>query len=957
MTAERWQQIERLYHAARELPPSDRAQYLSTTDQSLRAEVESLLRNGEEAGFLDRRAIDVAAEQHGSEIALDLAGRKLGRYDVISRLGAGGMGIVYRAHDTRLKRDVALKVLPQASIIDEERKRRFVQEARSASALNHPNIVSIYDTDRIDGIDFITMECVPGKTLAQVIGRKALSPPQALTYATQIAAALAAAHAVGIVHRDLKPGNVMITAEGQVKILDFGLAKLAEPTGGEASTDMAWILGTPAYMSPEQAEGKRVDARSDIFSFGTVLYEMLAGRPAFLRESTSGTVAAILRDEPAPIPGLAPAIARLIAHCLQKDPNRRYHAIADVRIVLEDVQGESPEVIVGKARHRSAWIVAVVFAFVAATGGVGWLLVKPNAVNPSPPVTQVTFDGRLSMHPSVSADGKYVAYASDRAGGANLDIWVLALPTGESVRLTKDEANEDWPSFSPDGTTIAFRSEREGGGIYVVPVLGGEPRLLDRGTTRPLYSPDGKYLLLSRFSGRQETLIMPAEGGEPRNLDSVSPVHLDFPIWSPDATRILAVESTPPFEVPKKWFVAPVAGGQASVVYQVKDQTSAGTPLGWLRDNRILFSAQSGDAVHLWLARFSTKDGQVMEPFDRLTFGVGQITSASAANNGTVVFSSAVAPTRLWSFPLPKGGRRSQGEMLAFPSTASRDYFPSLSKNGKMAYLSQRSSKWHLWIRDLQHGNEKWLASIEETRPYNVSAVMKPDGTRVAYSHCVGISGCTVFTVSSDGGPSQKLCEACGQMRAWSADGMMMASQSLVLDRGQIAGYRINWVDPVRGTESLMIEKSGLYLFSPDFSPDGGWIAFQARPRANGRLLPNLEQLFVAPIRGGLPVGPEQWITITELGHFDAGPHWSPDGKALYFTSDRDGSNCLWAVRLDAITKKPFGKAYAVRHFHASPRQYSSAVWPNFSLDRDRIVINLEQVQSELWMTELPEAR
>jgi hypothetical protein len=203
-----------------------------------------------------------------ASIETDLTRRKLGRYEVISRLGAGGMGVVYRARDTRLKRDVALKVLPAASVTDPERKRRFVQEARAASALNHPNIVTIYDIDQIDGIDFITMECVPGKALAEVIGRKGLPVAEAIAYAIQIAGALAAAHAAGIIHRDLKPGNIMANVDGQLKVLDSGLAKLlAEPPEGGASTDTAWIAGTPAYMSPEQAEGKKVDARSDIFSF------------------------------------------------------------------------------------------------------------------------------------------------------------------------------------------------------------------------------------------------------------------------------------------------------------------------------------------------------------------------------------------------------------------------------------------------------------------------------------------------------------------------------------------------------------------------------------------------------------------------------------------------------------------------------------------------------------------
>ncbi len=606
MTPERWQQIETLYHEALELPTTEREQFLGAADESLRAEVESLLRTDAENGFFDGRAIDIAAQQYGPPDTPDMTGRTLGRYEVISRLGAGAMGIVYRAHDTRLNRDVALKLLPAASIADPERKHRMVQEARAASALNHPNIVSVYDVDQIDGTDFITMECVFGKTLAEVIGRKGLPVPQAVAYAIQIAGALAAAHAAGIVHRDLKLGNVMVTRDGQVKILDFGLAKLTEPPGDSKSTNTAWIAGTPAYMSPEQAEGKKLDARSDIFSFGAVLYELLTGRPAFRRESTSTTVAAILRDDPAPLPESLGGLSRVVRQCLRKDVNRRYQSMADVKIALEDLRDEPPVVAAAGSEQRRHWlrIAAAVTVSGLAVGGV-WLALKPKPVRPPPPITQVTFDGRLAMNPSISADAKYVAYASDRAGQGNLDIWVQALPTGEPVQLTKDEANEDYPSFSPDGTKIAFRSDRDGGGVYVIPVFGGEPRLLARNMSRPLYSPDGKYLLVSCTTCPEESgaAILPAEGGEARKLRAGAE-HSRSPIWSPDAKSILAA-GTWGASAPTTWFVFRLTGEPPIISYERTDGPGVGTPLAWFPDNRILVSGLSGDAFNLWLAKLS----------------------------------------------------------------------------------------------------------------------------------------------------------------------------------------------------------------------------------------------------------------------------------------------------------------------------------------------------------------
>src|ERR1039458_7467519 len=280
-----------------------------------------------------------------------LIGRTISHYEITEKLGEGGMGVVYKAHDSRLKRFVALKVLPPEKVTDPDRKQRFVEEARSASALNHPNIVTVHDIDESGGVDFIAMEYVEGKTLNELIGRKGLKLNEALKYAIQIADALAKAHAAGIVHRDLKPGNVMVTPDGRVKVLDFGLAKLTEsaPVGPEdstvteqPSTELGRIVGTASYMSPEQAEGKKVDARSDIFSFGSLLYEMLTGKRAFRRDSPALTLVAILHLEPSPLPAEVPHdLEKVITRCLRKDPARRFQYMGDVKVELEELKEES----------------------------------------------------------------------------------------------------------------------------------------------------------------------------------------------------------------------------------------------------------------------------------------------------------------------------------------------------------------------------------------------------------------------------------------------------------------------------------------------------------------------------------------------------------------------------------------------------------------------------------------
>ena len=338
----------------------------------------------------------------------------ISHYRIVEKLGEGGMGVVYKAHDTHLDRPVAMKLLGAGSVADPERKRRFVQEAKSASALNHPNIIHIYDIDSADGVDFIAMEFVPGKTLDQLIRQKWTVAKEILKYGIQIADALARAHAAGIVHRDLKPANIIVADDGRVKLLDFGLAKLTEkidgdPEGATATmaaqespqTEEGTILGTVAYMSPEQAEGRKVDGRSDIFSFGSVLYEMVTGRRAFEGANKISTLSAILHKEPQAAseisPGVPMELEKIIARCLRKDPERRAQGIADIKLALEELKEESesgklsaasrgtPRPFGRRARspRRFVAIAAGVVALVVAAAGLAWWLLKRHPSAPA----------------------------------------------------------------------------------------------------------------------------------------------------------------------------------------------------------------------------------------------------------------------------------------------------------------------------------------------------------------------------------------------------------------------------------------------------------------------------------------------------------------------------------------------------------------------------------------------
>jgi hypothetical protein len=467
-------------------------------------------------------------------VANPASGHTLGHYRIESKLGEGGMGVVWKARDIDLDRYVALKVLPGEKLADPDRRRRFVQEAKAASALNHPNIITIYDISRTSAdehaSDFIAMEFVNGKALDQLIPRKGLRLNDALKYAIQVADALAAAHAAGIVHRDLKPANVMVNENGLVKVLDFGLAKLTEHgVAGEFTrtetvadtpkTDQGVIVGTVSYMSPEQAEAKSVDARSDIFSFGALLYEMLTGRRAFQGDSKMSTLAAVLNREPEPLEKIAPEVphevSRIVQRCLRKEPNRRMHSMVDVKLVLEEAKEESEAgatAAPNAARPAARWRKAVVGATIllVAVAGAGVWIVRDKQAPPGPlQATPLTTYPGYELSPSISPDGKQVAFSWNGEKQDNFDIYVKLIGSGKPLRLTTDAAEDTSPSWSPDGASIAFLRVQGGKAkLMIIPALGGVEReigeLFVGKTYQPLvtsppttWTPDGRWVLTS----------------------------------------------------------------------------------------------------------------------------------------------------------------------------------------------------------------------------------------------------------------------------------------------------------------------------------------------------------------------------------------------------------------------------------------------------------------------------
>ena len=511
-------------------------------------------------------------------------GEKLGRYEVLSPLGAGGMGEVYRARDTELQREVALKILPEAVSSDPDRVKRFEREAKVTAALSHPNVLTVFDVGHEDGRTYLVFEMLAGSTLAEVMKAGRLQTREALDYAGQIARGLAAAHTHGVVHRDVKPANLFLTTTGIVKILDFGLARVRGAESPEETTaevtGPGQVLGTVSYMSPEQARGEPLDARSDLFSLGAVLYEMLSGRHPFRRNSSAETASAILRDAPADLgrlEGQAPgAVKLLVGRCLEKRPEDRFQTANDLALALDvlfrgeewagsassanrvvEESGPATSAVPARSR-RLLWPVAGLAVLLSMAGGA-WLLLRPS---PPPqrlvPLTSMRGNERA---PSLSPDGAQVAFQWEGEKLDNTDIYLMLIGSPEVRRLTTDPAPDLAPSWSPDGRQIAFTRVRAGGmaTLQVVSPLGGSDRkLADFATVgAPSWSPDGRWLVAAHARPGGESgpypgwppsdglFLIPAEGGEPRRL-ALGPVagQAFDPRFSPSGRHLAYVSCT-----------------------------------------------------------------------------------------------------------------------------------------------------------------------------------------------------------------------------------------------------------------------------------------------------------------------------------------------------------------------------------------------------------------------------
>ncbi len=678
-----------------------------------------------------------------------MIGTGLGHYRVLEKLGAGGMGEVYAAEDTTLGRRVALKRLPLEMAADPERLQRFQREARAIAALNHPNVVTIYSVEEADGVQFLTMELVEGKTLGDLIPEGGLPLEELLRLAVPLVDAVAAAHQHGIVHRDLKPANVMLATDGRLKVLDFGLAKLKPEVGTTDTTCLATpsltrqhtIVGTVAYMSPEQAEGRPVDQRSDIFSLGVVLYEMACGRRPFGGDTAVSLISAILKDTPARLSDVKrstpPSLDRIVTKALAKDPALRYQRARELLNDLQEVQQQTAagQIVRGVVRAvaRSRWTrrLALAAGLVAIVGGVAWLLVagRDGAGRRTPAAALRFRTDRLSAHsgveqfPSLLPDGKWVVYSGQETG--NRDIYLLSTSGQNPMNLTADSpAEDDEPAASPDGERIAFRSSREGGGIFVMGRTGeGVRRVTPVGVNaafNPTWSADGTEIAYTtenvqltplNWERKSELWVVNASTGEQRRLEVPDAVQAS---WSPHGHRIAYVSRR------QKAGTGDRAGGSAGRVMDIHtipagggepaaatdDQATDWSPV-WSPDGRYLyFVSERGGSMNLWRVPIDEVSGRRLgEPEPIITPAPFLAHPSVSADGRRIAYTAVVQTSNVQRLTLDPAAAAVKGE-------------PAWVTNGS-----------RLWANPDPTPDGEWVVFYSRDQPEGDIYVSRPDGT------------------------------------------------------------------------------------------------------------------------------------------------------------------------------------------------------------------------------------
>jgi Tol biopolymer transport system component len=899
-----WERVRALFHAIIQRPRAEWSGFLEqecADDESLRREVDSLLASHERAGgFLERAPMPVFRDVLA---AAPLApGARLGVFEITGTLGAGGMGEVYRGRDTRLGRDVAIKLLPSMLADDPDRRARLERESRLLATLNHPHIAAIHSVEEIDGRLALILELVEGPTLADRLAAGPIPIDEALQIARQLGEALEAAHGKGVVHRDLKPSNVKITSEGVVKLLDFGLAKATPPAIHQgdpqlrppdaAPTDDGVILGTGAYMSPEQARGQAVDKRTDVWAFGCVLYEMLAGRRAFSGETISDIIAAILDREPdwaALPPALPPEVSRLVRRCLQKDPRRRIHDIADARVEIDEALDAASAP--AAAQTRATWtrrpmLAAIVVALVVAGLAISFIAWRAGSqtIDPSPAtaLTYLTlplpYGVGLQSRPTVSPDGSSIAFIGSDDSGRRVFVRRLGSPEFRAIPGTESAASPFW---SPDGEWLAFFAR---GKLKKVAVDGGAPvEICNASEARGGSWGRADDIVFTPHLIDSPVYRVSANGGVPEPVTRLDESRGDnshrYPVFLPDGVHFL-------------YFVRSSEDGRRGI-YVGRADRPAETPGARLIESEYegLSMAFDSDAVGVVLT--VVPDGVRIQRFDANTrtlvghpvlidvrAGVGTPYEPAMidASPGTLAFAATPISraTRLMSAARDGSDVRILSERESYN-------WPRLSPDGTRLVLQRvdgRRGTPDLWVKDLNRGTETRVTS----RPnHGGLPVWSPAGDRLAFLW--GRVGSAEIGIGSSDGTSAIVSRACPERcepSDWSPDG-----RTLILTVRTALGSDV-WAMPVEATGEGDVARP---IFAERFnerdariSPDGEWIAYVSDE--SGR-----EEISVRRISGG-----ERTVLSPDGGHQ---PVWRRDGAELFYV-DPQGILSAVAVRRGA---------------------------------------------------------